>query len=111
MDGAGKWLFMMIVIPVLVAVFKVELGNMVKAWAAFKRRAFNVGDYVQLFNGATGKFDAVVKIRAYVFSFNSIKRGVYLVHADGGPEKVAILEWITWRKRPAPKAYPKKKRK
>lgn len=96
----NNWVLLTLVVPVAVAAFKAELAKVITTWAAFKRKAFQVGDRVQLHNGATGEWATVVTVRRYVWSLSSAKRGVYLEYPDGGIEKVGILAWQSWRKRP-----------
>ena len=97
----NNWVLATLVIPVIIAAFKSELAKLVTIWVAYRRKIFNVGDRVQLFNGAVGVWADVVTVERYVFSLNSAKRGVYLRYPDKGLEKVAILDWQSWRKRPA----------
>lgn len=97
---ANSWVLATLVIPVVIAAFKAELGKLITTWAAYKRKAFQVGDRVQLHNGATGEWAAVVTVKEYVWSLSSERRGVYITYPDGGVEKVGILAWQSWRKRP-----------
>ena len=97
----SNWIWITVVIPVVIGMFKTELGNLLKAYRTYKLRVFEVGSKAQLFNGAAGCWGGIVSIEDYKFSLSAATRGVYIRHEDGGAEKVGILEWATWRKRPA----------
>ena len=104
---ANNWLLAAIVLPVLVGMFKAELGKLITSYNVYRLRSFDMDgnpgteDRVQLLNGATGQWgDAVIE--KYVFSMSAKKRGVYLRYPDGGREKVSLLAWAGWRKRIPP---------
>jgi len=104
----NNWIIGVIILPVLVGLFKTEIGKIFTAYNVYRLRAFDAdgnpstADTVQLLNGATGEWgDAIIE--KYVFSLSAKKRGVYLLYPDGGREKVSLLDWATWRKRVPPK--------
>jgi hypothetical protein len=82
---------------------KTEVANIIKAYRVFKSKKFPSGSKVQLLNEATGKWGYIVTVEKYIFSLNSDRRGVYIRYSDGGKEKISILKWFSWRKRPAVK--------
>ena len=88
------------VISVLLGIFKSELGKIFTALGVYLRREFVPGDQVLVLNGATGAW-GVVTISQYRFSLSSTKRGVYVIHTDGGNERISLLAWAGIRKRPA----------
>ena len=90
------------VVSVLLGIFKSELGKIFTALGVYLRREFMPGDQVFVLNGATGAW-GVVTIRQYRFSLSSTKRGVYVVHTDGGNERIPLLAWAGIRKRPSVK--------
>jgi len=103
----NNWLWTLVVFPIIIGVFKTELGNIWKAWRTYQLRAFDAdgnpatSDRVQLLNGATGEWgDAIIE--KYKFTLNAKKRGVYLLYPDGGREKVSFLDWAGFRKRVPP---------
>jgi len=103
----NNWIIGVIILPVVVGLFKAEIGKILTAWNVYRLRAFDTdgnpatSDKVQLLNGATGQWgDAWIKYR---FSLSARKRGVYITYPDGGKEKVTLLTWATWRKRVPPK--------
>jgi len=104
----GSWLWVMVLLPVLVAIFKTELGKIFTAWNIYRLRAFDLDgnpgteDQLQLLNGATGEWSDAI-IEQYVFTLSSKTRGVYLRYPDGGREKVSLITWAGFRKRIPPK--------
>jgi len=102
-----NWLWAVVLLPVLVGIFKSEIGKFFTVWNVYRLRAFdsdgNPGspDNVQILNSATGKWGNAI-IEKYVFSLSSRRRGVYLLYPDGGREKVGYILWSTFRKRTPP---------
>ena len=102
-----NWLWAVVLLPVLVGIFKSELGKLFTIWNVYRLRAFdsdgNPGspDNVQILNSATGKWGNAI-IEKYVFSLSSRRRGVYLLYPDGGREKVGYILWNSFRKRTPP---------
>ena len=96
---ANNWVLATVVVPVVIGMFKNELGKVIRAYRTYKLRVFDIGSKVQIFNGAAGDWGAIVMVEDYKFSLSSATRGVYIRYEDGGAEKVSILEWATWRKR------------
>lgn len=88
------------IIAVVIGLFKTEIGNILRAYRIFKNKIFPPGSNVQLFNEAKGAWGYKVTIEKYIFSLDSNIRGVYIRYWDGGMEKISILQWASWRKRP-----------
>ena len=88
------------VVSVLLGFFKAELGKIFTALGVYLRREFMPGDQVFVLNGATGCW-GMITIDKYRFSLIATKRGVYVIHSDGGLERVSLLAWAGIRKRPA----------
>ena len=92
------WLWAVVLLPVLIGIFKSELGKLFTIWNVYRLRAFDAdgnpdtSDKVQVLNGATGKWGNAI-IEKYVFSLSSRRRGVYLLYPDGGREKVGYILW------------------
>lgn len=100
-------LIKILIVPVGLAFFKNEIGNLFKAWGVYRLRAFDqdgnpaTSDKAQLLNGATGQWGDIV-IEKYVFSISARKRGVYIRYPDGGREKIMLVNWANMRKRMPP---------
>ena len=103
----GNWLWAVVVLPVLVGIFKAEIGKLFTVWNIYRLRAFdkdrdpNTPDQVELLNEATGQWGKVT-IQRYIFCVSAARRGVYLLYLDGGKEKVSFLVWASFRKRTPP---------
>jgi len=110
-----NWIVGVVILPVLIGMFKAEIGKILTAYNVYRLRSFDLdgnpdtSDQVQLLNGATGRWINAT-IEKYVFSLSAKKRGVYLLYPDGGREKVSFIDWAGFRKRmpPQKKAAPKK---
>jgi len=98
-------------IPILGAMFKNEVGNLMNAWYVYRFRRFDNRDpdrpdECQLFNPATGQFEDIL-IDAYIFHWKRSKRGVFIRHILGNDtyaaEKITLVDWPKFRKRHMPK--------
>ena len=102
----NNWIVAAIILPVLINIFKAEIGGLFTAWNVYRLRAFDAdgnpatSDRVQILCRATGEWvDATIK---YKFSLSTKKRGVYLRYPDGGREKIGLIAWANLRKRSPP---------
>jgi hypothetical protein len=96
---------------VILAMFKDETINGVKALRVFHARPFDkdrdpdTPDRCQLFNEATGEWDDIIILK-YKFSFNPDIRGAYIAHLLGetymAKEKIPLVKWVDMRKRHMP---------
>ena len=99
-----NWLWCMIILPVMIGLFKAEIGKLFTVWNIYRLRAFdldgdpNTKDNVEVLCGATGAWRKVI-IEKYVWSLSTARRGVYLKYPNGTKEKVSFLVWATLRKR------------
>jgi len=104
MQGIDNFVIGAVVLPVLIGLFKTELGNLLKAWRIYRARPFDkdrdplTADKCQVLCGATGDWKDITILK-YQMSLSAGKRGVFIQHADGGKEKVSLLEWASMRKR------------
>jgi hypothetical protein len=102
-----NWIWALVVLPVVIAYFKTELGKFINAYSIYKLKSFdidgnkNTEDKLQILNGATGSWGDVV-VEDYIFFASSKTRGIYLVYPDGGREKVSFNTWSTFRVRTPP---------
>ena len=112
-DVAGKniieqimqsWGMAAVIIPLIMAFFKKEIGGLITAYFLFRKREFDrdgkpeTSEKVQLLNGATGQWGDITIVK-YEFSFNATKRGVYVEYLDGGKERISFIKWSNMRKR------------
>ena len=116
--GTGTLLF-----PLIIALFKREIGNLYQSWAIYNSRPFDqdrkpdTPDRCQLYNAATGGWENIL-IERYQFSWKQDKRGVFICHtvANGDTielarERISFDVWASMRKRtiPEPEAQPSNK--
>lgn len=100
----NEWIIGAVLLPVIAAVFKKEIGGLWKAWSIYRARPFdedrdpNTPSTCQVLNGATGKWGDII-IEQYVMSLKKSKRGVYLKYPTGEREKISLLDWADMRKR------------
>ena len=102
-----NWFFVAIFFPILIGIFKNEIGKLFTSWSIYRLRAYDSdGDpstpsAVQLFNNATGLWFTVT-IRKYVLFTRKAKRGVHIQYADGARRKFSFLDWDKEPKRSLP---------
>ena len=107
--GAGTLL-----LPLVVALFKREIGSLYQSWAIYNSRPFDqdrkpdTPDKCQLYNSATGKWEDIL-IERYQYSWKQDKRGVFIGHpvAQGDTtqwarERIPFDVWASMRKRTVP---------
>jgi len=99
-----------IVVSVVIAFFKKELGNLLLVYSIYrimkkKDRTPNEADKCQILSGATGDW-LTVTVMDYVFSISKAKRGVFVQHSVGenktSTEVFTFANWNTMRKRSIP---------
>lgn len=107
-----NWFWAIIVLPMLIGMFKTEIGRIIRAWNVHRLREFDLDgnpgteNVAQILNVATGKWNDVV-IECYRFTLSAKTRGIYLRYPDGGKEKVSYLTWANFRKRMPPSSRTK----
>ena len=95
-------IFQAIMVASFVTFFRQELAKIIRAGWGYINRVYPVNSKAELFNVATGLYDGnIVTVIKYTFSLRGKDRGVTILHLDGKPEKLGILEWLNMRKRPA----------
>jgi len=97
MEQNISWIWGVIVLPVVIGLFKAELGRIWNAYSVYKNRMFNVGDIAEIQRGGTGQWDSV-EILSYIFNL-SADAGVLLKYSDGSKEPMSLSDWGALRKR------------
>ena len=102
-----NWFMVMILLPVIVAIFKAEIGRIFTSWSIYRLRAFDVDgdpntpDQVQMLNGATGEWFTVTIVK-YCMWTGKAGRGVHIKYSDGAKRKFSFLNWANEPKRTVP---------
>ncbi|MGF1521705.1 MAG: hypothetical protein ACFBSF_05225 [Leptolyngbyaceae cyanobacterium] len=109
--GAGTLL-----LPLVVALFKREIGSLYQSWAIYNSRPFDqdrkpdTPDRCQLYNSSTGEWEDIL-IEKYKFSWKQDQRGVFICHPvatkddntmQWAKERIPFDVWATMRKRTMP---------
>jgi hypothetical protein len=106
-----EWGWLTILLPVLIGIFKQEIGEIIFAYQSYSKRSFdadgnpNTPDAVQILNEATGDWERAT-IKKWVFSLDSTKRGIYLLwpcrNGAVAAERLSFQKWKAMRKRHLP---------
>ena len=101
----NNWFIGIILIPVVIGIFKSEIGRLFTSWNIYRLRIFDVDgdpntpDQVQLFSG--GKWNTVVIVK-YCMWVRTSSRGVHIKYSNGSVRKFSFLEWKAQPKRTVP---------
>lgn len=103
-----------LVLSILVALFKRELGSLYVSWAVYHSRPFDqdrnpsTPDRCQLYDPSSGGWENIL-IEKYQFSLSQDKRGVFICHpvTEGDTlhwarERIPFDVWAKMRKRTMP---------
>lgn len=104
-----------LLLSLVVALFKREIGSLYTSWAIYNSRPFDqdrdpsTPDRCQLYDASTGAWEDIL-IEKYQFSLNRDKRGVFICHSvpdkNGvwARERIPFDIWADMRKRTMPEA-------
>ena len=93
----NNWIWIAIILPVIVGLFKSEIGSFLLDLKIYKTKEFSEGDEVELLNTSLGKWGKVI-ILDYTFSLSPHHRVVTFQHTDGHIEHIPFKIWASMRK-------------